>query len=159
MAHVTGPSVSLEIAAPRAIAAVRARLPIGRVPAMFAEYLNQVYAAAREGAIRLDGQNIFVYRGGTGGDAMVDVEFGVGVQEPFSSSGPVQCSELPVGEVATATHWGDYARLGEAHDAVLDWCRAHQRTLGGARWEVYGHWTDDPTRLRTDVYYLLSPAS
>ncbi len=126
---------------------------------MFAQYLNQVYAASRAGAVQLDGQNVFVYRGGTGADDEVDIEFGVGVKAPFPPSGPVRYSELPVGEAATATHWGDYARLAEAHGAVIAWCRAHHRPLAGPRWEVYGHWTDDPAQLRTDVYYLLEPSA
>ena len=150
-----GPSVSLQIAAPRAFAAVRARLPMRRVPEKFVEYLNQVYAAGRAGAIQLDGQNIFVYRGGGTPDGEADIEFGVGIKAPFSSTGAVHYSELPVGEVATATHWGDYSRLGATHEAVLAWCRDHHRQLAGPRWEVYGHWTDDPARLRTDIYYLL----
>jgi len=158
MTQLHGPPVSLKVATPRAIAAVRARLPIGRVPAMFAEYLNQVYAAASDGAIRLDGQNIFVYRDVMGTKDEADIEFGVGVNTPFSATGAVRYSELPVGEVATATHWGNYAGLGEAHHAVLAWCRAHDRKLVGPRWEVYGHWTDDPAQLRTDVYYLLQPS-
>ena len=153
------PSVSLRQATPRAIAAVRVRLPIGRVPSTFAEYLDQVYAAGRGGAIQLDGQNIFVYRSGAGADTEVDVEFGVGVKSPFSPLGAVRYSELPVGDVATATHWGDYARLGEAHDAVIAWCRTHGRALTGTRWEVYGHWNDDPAQRRTDVYYLLAPSA
>jgi len=149
-------SVSLQRATPRAIAAVRVRLPISHVPASFTTYLNEVYAAARYGAIPLDGQNIFVYRGGaTGEDA--DVDFGVGVRSRFEAHGAVTYCELPTGEVAVTTHWGDYARLGVAHAAVLAWCRASGREPTGTRWEVYGHWTDDPTQRRTDVYYELRP--
>jgi len=147
-------SVTLQHAAPRAIAAVRARLPISRVSASFTTYLNQVYAAARYGAIPLDGQNIFVYRGGASGED-ADVDFGVGVRSSFEPHGAVTCCELPTGEVAVATHWGDYAQLGAAHAAVLAWCRANGREPTGTRWEVYGHWTDDPARRRTDVYYQL----
>lgn len=159
MDRFAGQFVTLQVAAPRAIAAVRARLPIGRVPALFADYLNQVYAASRDGAIHLDGQNVFVYRDSSGPDGEVDVEFGVGVTAPFSPAGPVRYTELPVGEVAATTHWGDYARLGDAHAAVIAWSRAHERELAGPRWEVYGHWTDDPARRRTDVYYLLAPSA
>jgi hypothetical protein len=54
---------------------------------------------------------------------------------------------------------GDYSRLGQAHSAIIDWCRSHGRTPNGTRWEIYGHWTDDVSKLRTDVYYLLEPAS
>lgn len=151
--NVSEYSVSLQVARPRAIAAVRARLPVGRVGALFANYLNQVYAAAKEGIVQLDGQNIFVYHD-AGQPGEVDVEFGVGVTAPFSSAGPVQYSELPVGEVATTTHWRDYALAG-AHDAVTAWCRSHNRALSGTSWEVYGHWSDDPAKVRTDIYYLL----
>lgn len=99
----------------------------------FADYLNQVYAAGRSGAVVLDGQTIFVYRGGidTGGD--MDVEFGVGVKAPFSSTGAVSYVETPAGEVATTTHWGDYATLGDAHTAVIAWCASHDRERAGPR--------------------------
>jgi effector-binding domain-containing protein len=158
MTPSSGPSVSLQTAAPRGIAAVRARLPIHRVPANFATYLNQVYDAGRAGLVQLDGQNVFVYRGGlTSNDEDAEVEFGVGVAAPFTASGAVVYSTLPTGEVATATHWGDYSRLGEAHRAVMAWCREHGRTISGTRWEVYGHWSDDPAQLRTDVFHLLLP--
>jgi hypothetical protein len=147
--------VFVRVVAARPIAAVRAWLPIARVSSSFADYLNQVYAAGRDGAVLLDGQNIFVYRGGSATGDDVDVEFGVGVKAPFSSVGGVSYSETPAGEVATTTHWGDYAKLGEAHAAVIAWCAAHDRERAGPRWEVYGHWVDDPSQLRTDVFYLL----
>ena len=35
----------------------------------------------------------------------------------LQAAGPVRYTELPVGRVATATHWGDYGRLGETHAA------------------------------------------
>jgi len=149
-------SVSLQVATPRAIAAVRKRLPISRVPVVFAESLDQVYAVGRSGAIALDGQNIFVYRSVPGAADDVEVEFGVGVKAPFSSLGPVEYSALPTGDVATTTHRSDYSRLGEAHAAVIAWCRARNRALAGPRWEVYGHWHEGE-EPRTDVYYLLAP--
>ena len=145
--------VELRMADPRAIAAVRARLPIADVPARFAEFLNEVYTAGRRGAVVLDGQNIFVYRDGP--DGVADVEFGVGTTAPFAPVGPVQYTALPAGEAAATTHWGDYAGLRNAHAAVLEWCRREGRQCAGPRWEVYGHWNDDPSQRRTDVYHLL----
>jgi effector-binding domain-containing protein len=153
--HPRLPQVSVQRAEPRGIAAVRAKVPVGGVPAVFGQYLNQVYAAAKTDALPLDGQNIFVYRACSG--AELDVEFGVGVSAPFSTTGGVAYSPLPVGEVATATHWGDYSRIREAHQAVTEWCRENGRALTGTSWEIYGHWVPDVTRLRTDVYYLLAP--
>jgi len=152
---MSGYSVTVQTARGRGVACVRAHLPIRQVSRVFGDYLNQVYAAGRNGALPLDGQNIFVYRG-TG--AEVDVELGVGVTAPFVASGAVTYATLPVGEVATVTHWGDYARLGDAHGAILDWCQANGRATDGTRWEIYGHWQEGVTP-RTDVYYLLKPAS
>ena len=73
--------------------------------------------------------------------------------------GEVFDSATPAGEVATATHFGPYGRLGDAHSAVRDWCAANNRILAGPSWEVYGHWlpawNDDPSQIRTDVFHLL----
>ena len=118
--------VSLRRAAPRTIAAVRARLAPNRIPLEFKRYLDQVYAARASG-IQLDGQNIFVYRDAMDQPGHLDVEFGVGVTAPPVPVGDVRPVELPVGEVATTTHRGAYTGLGAAHDAVLAWCRAHSR--------------------------------
>ena len=80
---------------------------------------------------------------------------GVEVGAPFEGSDGVLCSELPGGLVATTMHLGPYDRLGEAHDALHRWCRENGHALAGPSWEVYGHWDDDPERLRTDIFYLL----
>ena len=108
-------TVSLQIAAPRTIAAVHAHLPIAAVPTTFRRYLDQVYAAARAGAVHLDGQNVFVYRDTPDRPTETDVAFGVGVTAPFVAVGAVAPTSLPVGEVATTTHRGSYAKLGAAH--------------------------------------------
>jgi len=148
--------VSIQRSAPRTIAAVQARLPVQRVKAVFRDYLDQVYAAGRAGSVKLDGQNVFVYRSVPDQAESADVSFGVGTLAPFNGAGAVEPVDLPTGDVATTTHWGDYSRLGDAHHAVIEWCRTNGRRPTGIRWEVYGHWTDDPAKLRTDVYYLLA---
>jgi effector-binding domain-containing protein len=152
-------SVSVQQAAQRSIAAVRARLAVPHIPGAFARYLDQVYAAARGGVVQLDGQNIFLYRTAPDQPDHVDVEFGVGIRAAFAPIGNVRPVQLPVGEVATTTHWGPYAGLGAAHAAIIAWCRTQNRELAGPRWEVYGHWTDDEAQRRTDIYYLLRPAT
>ncbi len=150
-------AVALQAAVPHSIAAAHARLPIAAVSHTFRRYLDQVYAAARTRAIRLDGQNVFIYRDAPDQPTETEVAFGVGVTAPFVAVGNVQPTSLPLGEVATTTHWGNYAELGGAHEAIIEWCRVQRRRLAGPRWEVYGHWTEDETRLRTDVFYLLEP--
>ena len=143
-------------ALPRLVAGVRAQVPKGRVGQEFGRHLEQVYAAGRAGTVQLDGQNVFIYRGATGN--MLAVDFCVGAKAPFAAAGAVTPLETPHGPVAMTTHVGDYGRLGEAHAAILDRCRAQGRTLAGPSWEVYGHWDPDPAKLRTEVYYLLAAA-
>jgi effector-binding domain-containing protein len=138
---------------PRLVAGVRAQVPRGRVGQEFGRHLEQVYAAGKAGAVQLDGQNVFIYRGATGN--MLTVDFCVGAKAPFTTAGAVVPLETPHGPVAMTIHVGDYGRLGEANAAILDWCRAQGRTLAGPSWEVYGHWDPDPAKLRTEVYYLL----
>jgi effector-binding domain-containing protein len=86
------------------------------------------------------------------------IEVGVQVPGPFDSPGPVVCSATPGGTAARAVHVGPYDRLGEAHDAIREWCKQNNHPIAGPFWEVYGHWNDNPNQLRTDVYYLLKSA-
>ncbi len=148
--------VTLEQAPPRGMAMVGARIPAGQIGARFRTYLDQVYAAGRDGTVQLDGQNIFVYRAVEGAPDQLDVEFGVGSAAPFVAAGSVVFGVTPSGEVAATTHWGDYGALGNAHAAVVAWCRTHDLPLAGPRWEVYGHWREG-TIPRTDIYYLVAP--
>lgn len=148
--------VTLQQASPRGIAAIHARVLASRVAAHFRTYLDQVYAAGRGSTLRLDGQNIFVYRDVEGTPDHLDVEFGVGVSAPFAAAGSVVYGVTPSGRVATTTHWGDYSALGDAHAAVVAWCRNHDLSLAGPRWEVYGHWREGAVP-RTDIYYLVAP--
>ncbi|MGH7653335.1 MAG: GyrI-like domain-containing protein [Gemmatimonadaceae bacterium] len=139
--------------APRLAAGVRALVPKGQVGAQFGKYLDQVYALGKTGAVSLDGQNIFIYHGGTEG--VLSCDFCVGAKAPFTAVGDVRPIETPAGVAATVTHWGDYGGLRAANDAIQEWSRANGKKLAGPSWEVYGHWDPDPAKCRTDIYYLL----
>jgi len=105
----------------RPAAGVHVQVPRGRVAQEFGRHLEQVYAAARAGAVHLDGQNIFIYRAATAD--LLTVDFCVGVIAPFTAVGAVVPLETPHGVAAMTTHYGDYGRLGEANAAILAWCR------------------------------------
>ena len=139
--------------ASRPVAGVRVQVPRGKVSQLFGRYLDQVYAAARTGAIPLDGQNIFIYRSAT--PDLLTVDFCVGVTAPFQGVEQVQPFQTPHGQAAMTTHGGDDAGIRDANAAILDWCRAHGRHLAGPSWKVYAHWNPDPAKLSTEVYYLL----
>jgi effector-binding domain-containing protein len=125
-------------------------------PNVWGPLLDQVYRFVRSRTDLATGdgaeqwQNVMLYK-----DDRPDVEVGVLVKRSFQAEGPVIASELPGGEVVTATHRGDYGQLGVTHDAVRDHAAAHGRQLAGPRWEIYGHWRPDPSELETEVFWLL----
>ena len=120
------------------------------VPAACGEVWNFVKAvgipAARHVAVYLDCET----------SGVMNVEIGVEVTGPFDGDGNVVYSTLPAGTVVTTAHLGPYHLLGGAHDAVNEHCRQHGLRKAGPSWEIYGHWTDNPAQLRTDVFYLLA---
>jgi effector-binding domain-containing protein len=118
------------------------------VPQACGEVWNFVKAAKLPRA----GRHIALYL-----DGVMNIEVGVEMFHPFVGDGRVVCSTTPAGKAATAVHMGPYSRLGEAHDAVGKWCADHGHKLAGPSWEVYGHWDDDPAKVRTDVFWLLQP--
>ena len=95
-------------------------------------------------------------------DAAIRADVGVELEGPFSEQGEVVRSATPAGLAATVTHLGPYQGLGAAHEAIHQWCDAHQHRLAGPKWEIYGHWQrawgDNPSQIRTDVYYLIAEA-
>ena len=60
-----------------------------------------------------------------------------------------------MGLVVKTIYFGPYNEMKPAHRAIHEWVRENDHLLAGPSWEVYGHWTDDPDKLRTDIYYLL----
>jgi effector-binding domain-containing protein len=125
-------------------------------PKLWAPLLGQVYEFVRTRPELATGngnelwQNVMLYK-----NQRPDVELGVLVSGPFEPAGPVIPSALPSGEVATATHRGDYAKLGVTHEAVRDYAAAHQRELAGPCWEIYGHARSDAIEAETEVFWLL----
>jgi effector-binding domain-containing protein len=98
------------------------------------------------------GRNVVVYHGG-----LDDIEIGVEVDSPFEEVGDVRMSRTPAGDVAAVTHWGDYAAMQPAYAALEHWFQGSGRRSSGVSWEVYGHWAEDPSERRTDIYSLLAP--
>jgi hypothetical protein len=80
---------------------------------------------------------------------------GVEVPDTFESIGAVVPSSLTEGRAAHAIPTGDYAGLSSAHEAIARWCRAKGHSPSGTRWEVYGDWDKDPTKMQTAPYWML----
>jgi effector-binding domain-containing protein len=119
-------------------------------PVVWPQLLDEVYRFLGTSEVEQDGHNVMLYL-----DDRPAVEVGVQVDRTFEPTGSVVPSVLPAGPAATMTHRGPYGRLGDAHGAIIRWCRANGREIAGPRWEVYGDWHEDESLLETEVAYLL----
>jgi effector-binding domain-containing protein len=145
--------VRVEHVAVRPLAVVRRRARSQELAVVVPDACGTVWRALQALQFRGAGRHVAVYW-----DGQINLEVGVEVETPFPGHGEVVASATPAGTVATATHFGPYAGLHGAHEAICRWCAANAHRLAGPSWEVYGHWEDDPAKLRTDVFYLLETA-
>ncbi len=139
------------------LAVIRRQAKASDLARVVPECCGLVWNVVREQQVRA-GRHVAVYW-----DGSITLEVGVELYGPFAEQGDVVRSATPSGVVASTTHFGPYGGLGAAHDAVLQWCKANNRSLAGPSWEIYGHWQRewdaDPSQIRTDIYYLVSPDS
>lgn len=134
-------------------AVIRSRVQPKELSKFVPAACGEVWSLIRAAGLPRPGRHVALYlEGGL-------VEVGAEVAERFVGNDRVQCSQLPAGRVATTTHFGPYARLGDAHAQVRQWCAEHGHRLSGVCWEIYGHWEEswnaDPSKIRTDVFHLL----
>ncbi len=138
----------------RPLAVVRRRASPGELSTVVPDACGAVWGFIRSQQITGAGRHVAVYL-----DGQIDLEVGVELDAPFAGSGEVVGSGTPAGLVATTTHYGPYGLLSNAHQAILRWCGDNGQTPAGPNWEIYGHWQDqwnsDPTRICTEVFYLL----
>ena len=139
----------LEVEA-RPIAVVRRRAMVRELSTVVPAACGEVWELARAHHVVSPGRLVALYL-----DETINFEVGVEVGDDFEGVPGLARSETPAGRVATVAHLGPYSGLFEAHQAIRAHCRQHGHTQTVPNWEIYGHWTDDPAQLRTDVFYLL----
>jgi effector-binding domain-containing protein len=136
------------------LAIIRRQARKSDLPRLVPECCGLVWNALREQKTK-GGRHVAIYC-----DEVMNVEVGAELQGAFTDRGEVVRSATPAGLVAWATHFGPYNQLGAAHDAVRQWCKAHNHKLAGPSWEVYGHWENEwdqnPSQIRTDVFWLVT---
>ena len=145
--------IRVEQVEPKPMIAVRRKASPPQLPEVIPKALGPVWDFIRARHVPHTGINVAYYL-----DGEINLELGVYVSGPFVPSGEIVSCATPGGMVAAATHFGPYNRLGDAHHALHEWSRIEGRRFAGPSWEVYGHWDDDPAKLRTDVFYLLEGA-
>jgi len=144
--------VRLERLDPIPIAVVQRQAPPSQWPRVVPDCCGLVWNLLRAQGVR-GGRHVAIYHGGD------RLDVGVETDAPFTERDGLVKSATPAGAVAVATHLGPYEGLRQAHDAIHAWAEGAGHRLAGPRWEIYGHWQSewdaDPSRIRTDVHYLL----
>ena len=135
----------------RQLASVRGNAPFNNLAPTIMALMDVVWSFIRSHNITGTGHNVIKY------DATGLTEVGVEVQDDVPGGTRVVMSATPAGRAATTVHWGSYDGLKAASAAVVEWCSANGHALAGESWEVYGDWSDDPEKVRTDVFFLLEP--
>jgi effector-binding domain-containing protein len=147
--------VRLEQHSGRPLAVVRRRAAAHELSKVVPDACGVVWNVLRSHQVSGAGRHVAVYL-----DGQINLEVGVELDGTFAGYGEVVPSAVPSGLVATATHYGPYGQLHQAHHAIRQWCRKNAHRLAGPNWEVYGHWKDewnsDPSKICTDVSYLLA---
>jgi effector-binding domain-containing protein len=144
-------SVQLKQVESQFTAVIRRRVGgVSELPTVVPSLCGEVWTYVRAAGLPHPGRHLAVYL-----DSDWNIEVGVEVTEPFAGEGDVVCSHTPAGLVATTFLLGPYSRLNEPHETIHRWCKQNGHTPVRPCWEVYGHWDDDPAKLRTDVFYLL----
>ena len=141
---------TLRTVAPQFVAANRDRVALSEIGARYGPSLDVVWQFVRSAGLTTN-HNVFLYDHGP----PPLVQFCVQVGDRFDDAEHVECVEIPGGTIATALHVGQYGALGDAHAAVQAWCNEQHHEMAGSSWEIYGDWDDDPSKLETQVCYLL----
>ena len=115
--------------------------------------LDQAWAYLKANGAK-GGHNVVVYR--TFEPGRMTIDSGVQVDSPLPGNVTVVPVTTPGGTVAATVHIGPYNKLGDASSALWEFCRTNDHPISGPTWEEYADWTDDQSKLRTDVLVLVA---
>ncbi len=153
-----GPAIVGLPAQPLAVIRAHSRFP--EFMELIGPLLGEAFTYAKSRPeLKTNGRMIIVYRNESmtfTDPAGIDLEFGTQVGQAFEGNDRVVCSVLPACRAVHAVHLGPYDRMRETYDATYAWAKGAGHPLTGLFWELYDHPTDDPAKLRTDIYLRLA---
>lgn len=139
---------------PVTLAVTEAFVTQAEIPERISGMFDLVYAWLPESGMERTGNNYAVYD--QFGEDGMRMRVGFQVSERFADSEKVQCAELPGGRAAHTTHHGSYSGLADANNRLYQWCVEQSLDQAGICWEKYGDWSEDESKLVTDIYFLLN---
>lgn len=102
------------------------------------------------------GHNFVLYSNETKEGATLLI--GVLDRVPGGADPDVKPAHIPGGRVITAAHMGDYGKMRDTYDVLHAEVKAKSLRRIWMSLEVYGDWSDDPAKVRTDLYLYLAMA-
>lgn len=138
----------------RQLMAIHGQARSGELPQNIIGNLDKVWTYLRANGADTD-HNVVVYRACDRATGVTTIDVGVQVESALPGNGEVVPVTTPGGLVVTTVHIGPYDKLGDASSALHDFCKTHDHPIAGPTWEEYGHWNDDSSNLRTDVFVLV----
>jgi effector-binding domain-containing protein len=144
-------------ARPRLLAAVRRQATVATIGPFIRT--SGVWDRMKTRGIKSTGHNVVIYWAkpgeGLGTPGGLPVDIGAEITEPFESDDALQCVSTPSGRFISVIHLGPVDQIAAAYDAIVSYCHAEGPKLAGPYWEFYGHWTDEPDKFETTVYWSL----
>jgi effector-binding domain-containing protein len=117
--------------------------------------LDKVWSYLRANGAKTE-HNVVAYHDYDRATGVMTIDVGVQVDAALPGDGTIRPVTTPGGLVATTVHLGPYDKLGDASSKLHEFCKTHDHPIAGPTWEQYGDWTDDPSKLRTDVFALVA---
>ena len=144
------PECEVASVSPLLLALTQEELPRSQVPVRIRGMFDVVYVWLRDTLVRQAGHNHALYDQCTPQSLRVQVGFPVSGR--FADTDLVKCIQLAPGRAAHAVHVGPYADLHRTYAALHAWCSQRALALTGESWEVYGDWTEDSSKLETQLF-------
>jgi hypothetical protein len=111
--------------------------------------MDQLWPVIKEKGIKTTGINYWVYHGCDRMSTCVEL---------LNNDGADLFQRVPVEmeRCAYYKHIGPYDRLGDAYAAINKEIAARHLSSSGLSVERYGDWTDDPSKLETEIFVGLA---
>lgn len=110
--------------------------------------LDYVWLAIKEQHLKHQGTNYALYSN-KGNELFVGVE----VTSPFRPSKDFEVKKIDLKKYAYGKHIGPYQHLPSTHAEIKKSLQAMGTLHGEPIIEIYGHWTEDASKLETEILY------
>jgi effector-binding domain-containing protein len=111
--------------------------------------MDEMWSAIHANKLQYKGINFWVY------DSATKMFVGVELDNGEASHGPLENKPVSLSKYVYYKHVGPYEKLGDIHRALEAEMAEQGLEEIGPRVEKYGHWTDDQSKLITEIFIAI----